>query len=102
MKTATIKLDWKKSRSTDIKAQYLDIFLNSEAATEYVLFPDVESFEFKADEGDRVHVELSAYDGTFDSEVVTLDFVVPDLEAPQPPTALNWTIIAVEDKLPEY
>lgn len=102
MKTATILVTWKKSVSTDIKMQYLKLFLNVEEATEYALFPNVESFEFKADEGETVHIELVACDETFDSAAATLDFVVPDLEVPAAPTGLAWTITKVEDKLPEY
>ena len=110
MKQATIKLTWTPSVSPDVDEQLLyikstpgDELVDNPGAIELedVLTPGVSEYEFSAIEGDVVHVELMANDGVNDSEVAVLDFTVPDLSAPAPPTNLAFEIISVVDIEPE-
>lgn len=103
MKKAEILLTWKKSVSIDVVEQFLRVYINDEYQ-DSALQASVESFLIgNLSERDRVHVELWSYDGTYSSEKATLDFTVPDLSLPSPPTNLDWKINKVtDDGLPEY
>lgn len=103
MKRADVLLTWKKSVSLDIVQQYIRVYINEEYF-DTTLAASVESYQVgNLTEKDRIHVELWAWDGTFQSEKATLDFDVPDLSVPAAPTKLEWTINkVVDDGTPEY
>ncbi len=103
MKRADILLTWKKSVSLDVVQQYLRVYIN-EDYLDTVLLPTVESYQVgNLAEKDRIHVELWAWDGTFQSEKAILDFNIPDLTVPAPPTKMEWKITKVtDDGTPEY
>ena len=103
MKKANILLKWKRSVSKDVVKQYIRVYIN-EDYIDTIISPKAQSFQIEnLAEGDRIYVELSAFDGTYQSEKATLDFIIPDLSVPAPPTLLDWRISKVEDDgIPEY
>lgn len=98
MKKAKVELFWVPSASTDVVSQSLDIKVNGlDFYRDDELQPVVNVHELLLSEGDFVNVSLRAFDGTFYSSSIQLEFVIPDLTEPLPPTSLNWKIVEVVD-----
>lgn len=106
MKTATVKVTWKKSLSIDVIRQRILIqkltnngyvsFLNIELPI------DVQEYYFKGDEKETFSVNVLTSDGVWETNSETLQIYIPDLSLPAPATNLTWTITNVEEKTPEY
>lgn len=113
MKTAKIRVTWKKSVSSDIIGQRVEITrLNAykvgvvdpvyEDYQKVELPVDIEQYDFTADEKETFLVNIVSSDGTWEAKSASLQIVVPDLSVPAPATGLGWSIVEVIEKLPEY
>ena len=101
MKSGKIKLTWKKSVSDGVVNQPLKVVVN-DVTTDEVLGPDVETYEFVAEERAAVSVVLQAANDSLVSDPVTLDFIVPALSQPEAPTDLAYEVVeVVEEPSPE-
>lgn len=97
MKIGVVKLSWIKSVSPDVVSQELLIKQGEEEPVVVELAASIVEYKTNVPEDTVVHVELLAYDGTFRSDVTTLDFEVGDLVKPEAPAALLYEIIDVID-----
>lgn len=106
MKTAKIEVDWKPSVSPDIIGQRIEI--TRLVGDKYIPYLNVElpigvsTFVFTADELEVLNVVVYSSDGTFITPSENLQINVPDFSAPAPATFLDWRVVEVFDKLPEY
>jgi hypothetical protein len=98
MKQVSIKLFWEPSISSDVVDQQLEIYVGGELVVSKSLLPEISSYEpLVLDAHDTVLAKVRAYDGLFYSPWAVLEFVLPDLDAPLPPTLFGWDIVEVID-----
>lgn len=110
MKTAKIRVTWKKSVSTDVIGQRVEISRLKIGSGDPVyedyqkveLPVDIEQYDFTGDEKETFLVNIVTSDGTWEAKSGSLQIVVPDLSVPAPATGLGWSIVEVIEKLPEY
>lgn len=94
MNIATVLLTWNRSTSSDVVRQILTITANDGSPSSFALDPYIESYEMRFPEKTHIKFELVADDGTYESEVVSTSFEVPDLTPPEPPTNFQVTRIS--------
>lgn len=90
--TAIFRLSWNKSKSEDVIKQILRCKIGSNSSVAVELQPSVEYYDIRLPEKTTIEASVTAFDGTFESEI-PVTFVVPDLVKPNPPTNLNARII---------
>ena len=104
MRTASVRLNWLKSVSTDVVKQNLFVNVNGEAVVSTDLAADVETHVFgRVRENDEVEVSLVAIDGAGNMSVpATLNFtaIFPDLTAPESPTFVGtgWHLEDIQEE----
>ena len=96
-KVAKILLTWNPSISSDVTSQKLVVVVNGEPSLDLELPATASDLIITAPEKTYVHIELTAFDGTFYSEPATLDFAIEDLTNPAPPTGFSYEIIEIID-----
>ena len=96
-KVAKILLTWNPSISSDVTSQKLVVTVNGEPSLDLSLPSSASDLLITITEKSLVHIELTAFDGTYYSEPATLDFTVGDLTNPAPPTGFNYEIIEIVD-----
>lgn len=100
MKVAEVRLFWQQSVSTDVIAQFVNVTVaNGEDVTvsEYELPPTVGELLVTVPALSGVNVAITVADATFTSPVVSYDFQVGDLVAPQPVGFISHEIVRIYD-----
>jgi hypothetical protein len=97
---ARVKLSWNLSVSPDVVSQTVIVtnVTTDEVIADQVLSGSTSEYYVNVPEKTQVNVSIIASDGTNNSVPATLDFVVPDLSVPSPPTKLEWTITEVVEE----
>jgi hypothetical protein len=96
-KVADVRLGWKKSISSDVKTVKV-VVTNDGTETTADLPPEAEEFMIVVSATKAVQFKVITFDTEgLQSSSSVYDFVLGDLEAPQPATDLFHEVVAVRD-----
>lgn len=96
-KVADVRILWKKSVSTDVSRQKLNLTIDGQA-TNVDLGPEVQEYLLTVKAGGVVHFDITTFDKDgLQSVSLGFDFTLSDLEPPQPATDLGFEITGVRD-----
>lgn len=97
MRDVRVRFTWTLSASDDVVKQSLVVVdrVSGEVLVGEDLLPDVTEFEVVLQEKQALRAELRAHDETQASDPAVLEFGIPDVTKPLPPTNFAWELVEV-------
>ena len=97
-----VRLNWEGSPSPDVTGYVIKVVDTREDAVNPVLVdqtvgPFSRMWDFGAEQGSILEASVSASDGTFESDKMTANFTVPDLQPPLPVSGVSLRIVGLID-----